>query len=154
MLLRRKSRIVSTLGEVCRPDSWSLLDSRTHLFSLVWKDTAIKWSSLRHSAGFVGTFILSCDVYVAIRIIAIHLESNRYIYISTHAFKVCQVSLKRWNGNVLLVSTKTPHKSISRTLWIFSISFMASELLTTSHSGQEMHLSTLLAVSQVTDNSC
>lgn len=98
-------------------------------------------------------FILSCDVYVASRIITIHLEGNRYLYISTRAFKVCQVCVECWIGNVLLVSTKTAHKSISTPLWIFSIAFMASELLTTYLSGQEMHLSTFLAVSQVTGNS-
>lgn len=41
---RRKSRIVSALGVVCRPDGWSLLYCRTHLFSFDWKDRAVRQS--------------------------------------------------------------------------------------------------------------
>lgn len=109
----------------------------------------VKWSSQSHNTGFVGLFTLSCGVYVAIRITTIHLEGNRHLHISARAFRVCQESC---TGGGLLGSSNTTHKSISTTLQIFSTKLMASELLT-NLLGQEIHLSTFLAVSQGTGKS-
>lgn len=123
-----------------------------HLPCLEGHSWEVKGSSRSHNTGFVGLFILSCTVYVAIRITTIHLEGNRRLHISAWAFRVCQECLESCTGGGLLVSSNATHKSISTPLQIFSTLLMASELLT-NLSGQEMHLSTFLAVSQGTEKS-